>query len=165
LFAAIELFTGLTHTFTGFLIARALFGIVRGGQWGVDVTLAIEQVPTKLRGTMSGILQEGCATGYLLAAVAFYQLFDRFSWRPLFFTGPIPAILFWAVGWLSFPNPKKRLETGCRFTDRGSRFPWGVNRNARTSYSICFSREAQVLNATCVQDETGDVLAGVACEA
>ena len=40
-----------------------------------------------------------------------------------------------------------------------------VNRNARTSYSICFSREAEVLNATRVQDETGDVLAVVACEA
>jgi MFS transporter, SHS family, lactate transporter len=94
LFAGIEVFTGLTHTFTGFLVARAVFGIVMGGQWGVGVTLAMEQVPTKLRGTMSGILQEGYAIGYLLAAGAFYLLFDRFSWRPLFFIGPIPAVLF-----------------------------------------------------------------------
>jgi MFS transporter, SHS family, lactate transporter len=93
LFAVVEVFTGFAHSFTTFLIARAVFGIVMGGQWGVGVTLAMEQVPTKLRGTCSGILQEGYAIGYLLAAAAFYLLFDRFSWRILFFVGPIPALL------------------------------------------------------------------------
>jgi SHS family lactate transporter-like MFS transporter len=63
-----------------------------GGQWGVGVTLAMEQVPVRLRGTLSGVLQEGYAFGYLLAAAAFFFLFDRFSWRPLFLIGPIPAI-------------------------------------------------------------------------
>lgn len=93
LFAVVEVFTGLAHSFTTFLVARAVFGIVMGGQWGVGVTLAMEQVPTKLRGTYSGVLQEGYAIGYLLAAAAFYLLFDRFSWRILFFVGPIPALL------------------------------------------------------------------------
>ena len=93
LFAVIEVFTGLAHTFTQFLVIRAIFGIVMGGQWGIGVTLAMEQVPSRLRGTMSGVLQEGYAIGYLLAAGAFYCLFDRFSWRPLFFIGPLPAIV------------------------------------------------------------------------
>jgi SHS family lactate transporter-like MFS transporter len=92
LFAVVELCTGFAHSFTMFLIIRAIFGIVMGGQWGVGVTLAMEQVPVRLRGTLSGVLQEGYAIGYLLAAAAFFFLFDRFSWRPLFLIGPIPAI-------------------------------------------------------------------------
>ena len=38
------------------------------------------------------MLQEGYATGYLFAAAAFYLIFDRFGWRPLFFLGPLPAL-------------------------------------------------------------------------
>lgn len=92
LFAVVEVCTGFAQNFTMFLIIRAIFGIVMGGQWGVGITLAMEQVPVRLRGTMSGILQEGYAIGYLLAASAFFFLFDRFSWRSLFFIGPLPAI-------------------------------------------------------------------------
>lgn len=93
LFALVEVLTGYTRHFHTFLAARALFGIVMGGQWGVGVTLAMEQVPVRLRGILSGVLQEGYAIGYLLAAGTFYVLFDRYSWRPLFFVAPIPAIL------------------------------------------------------------------------
>lgn len=93
LFAFVEVLTGYTRHFHTFLAARALFGIVMGGQWGVGVTLAMEQVPVQLRGVLSGVLQEGYAIGYLLAAGTFYVLFDRYSWRPLFFVAPIPAVL------------------------------------------------------------------------
>jgi MFS transporter, SHS family, lactate transporter len=92
LFAVVEGFTGFSHSFREFLIARAIFGVVMGGQWGVGVSLAMEKVPIRLRGIVSGILQEGYAIGYLLAAAAFFFLFDRISWRPLFFLGIVPAI-------------------------------------------------------------------------
>jgi SHS family lactate transporter-like MFS transporter len=92
LFAVVEVCTGFAHSFTQFLIIRAIFGIVMGGQWGVGVSLAMEQAPVRLRGTLSGILQEGYAIGYLLAAAAFFFLFDHWSWRPLFFLGPLPAL-------------------------------------------------------------------------
>ena len=93
LFAVVEMCTGFAHSFTMFLIIRGIFGIVMGGQWGIGVTLAMEQVPVRLRGTLSGVLQEGYAIGYLLAAAAFFFLFERFSWRPLFFIGIVPALL------------------------------------------------------------------------
>lgn len=93
LFAVVEVLTGLARNFPQFLMIRAIFGIVMGGQWGIGVTLAMEQVPARLRGIMSGVLQEGYAIGYLLAGAAFYLFFDRFSWRPLFFLGPLPALL------------------------------------------------------------------------
>jgi MFS transporter, SHS family, lactate transporter len=91
--AAVQLFTGLAPTFFSFLILRALFGLVMGGQWGVGASLAMEKVPTEKRGLFSGILQEGYALGYLLAAVAYFMFFDRWGWRPLFFLGSLPALL------------------------------------------------------------------------
>jgi SHS family lactate transporter-like MFS transporter len=92
-FAVVEVFTGLAHTFGQFILIRAVFGIVMGGQWGVGASLAMEKVPIRLRGILSGLLQEGYAIGYLLAAAAYSILYDRFSWRPLFFLGPLPALV------------------------------------------------------------------------
>src|ERR1700736_1042278 len=93
LFAAVEMLTGLARNFVWFLIIRSVFGIVMGGQWGLGTSLAMEKVPPKVRGLLSGLLQQGYATGYLLAALAFYLMFDHYSWRPLFFLGAIPALL------------------------------------------------------------------------
>lgn len=92
LFACVELKTGFATSFRQFLIARAAFGLVMGGQWGVGISLAMERVPVRLRGILSGLLQQGYAIGYLLAAIAFFFIFDRWSWRPLFFLGSLPAI-------------------------------------------------------------------------
>jgi len=92
-YSVIEVASGLAPNFKTFLILRALFGIGMGGEWGVGASLAMEKVPPKLRGLLSGFLQQGYATGYLLAAISFYLLFERFGWRPLFFLGGLPALL------------------------------------------------------------------------
>ena len=92
-YSVIEVASGLAPNFRTFLILRALFGIGMGGEWGVGASLAMEKVPPKLRGLLSGFLQQGYATGYLLAAISFYLLFERFGWRPLFFLGGLPALL------------------------------------------------------------------------
>jgi SHS family lactate transporter-like MFS transporter len=91
--AAVQLFTGLAPTFVSFLVLRALFGMVIGGQWGVGASMAMEKVPVAKRGLFSGILQEGYAAGYLLAAIAYFAFFSRWGWRPLFFLGSLPALL------------------------------------------------------------------------
>jgi SHS family lactate transporter-like MFS transporter len=64
-----------------------------GGEWGVGASLAMEKVPPKLRGLLSGLLQEGYAVGYLLAALCYFFIYPRFGWRPLFFIGGLPALL------------------------------------------------------------------------
>jgi SHS family lactate transporter-like MFS transporter len=92
-YSVIEVASGLAPNFKTFLILRALFGIGMGGEWGVGASLAMEKVPPKLRGLLSGFLQQGYATGYLLAAVCYFLLFERFGWRPLFFLGGLPALL------------------------------------------------------------------------
>jgi MFS transporter, SHS family, lactate transporter len=92
-YSVIEVLTGLTHRYSTFLILRALFGIGMGGEWGVGASLTMEKAPPRLRGLLSGLLQEGYAAGYLLAAVAYALVFPRWGWRPLFFIGGLPAVV------------------------------------------------------------------------
>src|SRR5207302_5698912 len=92
-FSIVEVASGLAPTFTSFLVLRALFGIGMGAEWGVGASLVMEKVPPKLRGVFSGLLQQGYAMGYLLAALAYFFVFPRWGWRPLFFIGGLPALL------------------------------------------------------------------------
>ena len=68
-YSIVEVLTGLAPNYATFLVLRALFGIGMGGEWGVGASLAMEKVPPRWRGVLSGLLQEGYAMGYLLAAV------------------------------------------------------------------------------------------------
>jgi MFS transporter, SHS family, lactate transporter len=92
-YSAVEVASGFAPNFTVFLILRLLYGIGMGGEWGVGASLALESVPAKWRGLLSGLLQEGYALGYLLAAVAYWTVFPHWGWRALFFLGGAPALL------------------------------------------------------------------------
>jgi len=92
-YSIVEVLSGFAPSYTVFLVLRALFGIGMGGEWGVGASLAMEKVPPRLRGVFSGLLQQGYAVGYLLAAVTYYLVFPRWGWRPLFFIGGLPALL------------------------------------------------------------------------
>jgi SHS family lactate transporter-like MFS transporter len=89
----VEVATGFVHSYTAFLVLRALFGIGMGGEWGVGASLAMEKAPRHRRGIFSGLLQEGYACGNLLAAICYFFVFPRWGWRPMFFIGGIPALL------------------------------------------------------------------------
>ena len=92
-YSAVEVLSGLAPNYASFMILRALFGIGMGGQWGVGASLAMEKVPPRWRGLLSGFLQQGYATGNILAAGCYFFLFDKLGWRPLFFIGGLPALL------------------------------------------------------------------------
>jgi MFS transporter, SHS family, lactate transporter len=92
-YSIVEVLSGLAQSYTTFLLLRALFGIGMGGEWGVGASLAMEKVPPRLRGVFSGLLQQGYALGYLLAAMAYAFVVPRWGWRPLFFLGGLPALL------------------------------------------------------------------------
>jgi MFS transporter, SHS family, lactate transporter len=82
-----------------FLALRALFGIAMGGEWGLGSSLAMESIPPQARGLVSGILQCGYPTGFLLAAVAYGLLFGRtfgdytIGWRAMFLLSVLPAFV------------------------------------------------------------------------
>src|SRR5438105_10558390 len=92
-YSVVEVLSGLAPSYWTFMVLRALFGIGMGGEWGVGASLAMEKVPPKLRGVLSGLLQEGYATGYLLAAGCYFFVYPRWGWRPMFFIGGLPALL------------------------------------------------------------------------
>jgi SHS family lactate transporter-like MFS transporter len=92
-YSMIEVASGFAPHFTAFLVLRALFGIAMGGEWGVGASLAMESVPAKWRGVLSGILQQGYALGYMLASFAYFFILPYFGWRAMFFLGGAPALL------------------------------------------------------------------------
>jgi SHS family lactate transporter-like MFS transporter len=96
-YSVLEVASGLAPSFRVFLALRLLYGVGMGGAWGLGASLAMESVPTKMRGFLSGILQEGYALGNLLAAIAFWTVFPRWGWRAMFFIGIIPALLTLAI--------------------------------------------------------------------
>ncbi len=92
-YAVVEVLSGLAPNYTIFLILRALYGIGMGGEWGVGASLAMESAPPRWRGVLSGVLQEGYACGYLIAALVYAGVFPHWGWRPMFFVGGLPALL------------------------------------------------------------------------
>lgn len=89
LVAILEVGSGFVQTFSQFLAVRSLFGIAMGGVWGLASSTALENLPVETRGLASGVLQQGYAVGYLIAAVINLQLVPEVSagWRSLFWTG------------------------------------------------------------------------------
>jgi MFS transporter, SHS family, lactate transporter len=92
-FSLIEVLSGLAPNYRIFFFLRLLYGIGMGGEWGVGASLAMESVPAKWRGFISGLLQEGYALGFLLAAAVYRLVYPHWGWRPLFFIGGLPALL------------------------------------------------------------------------
>ncbi|ADW75862.1 MULTISPECIES: MFS transporter [Rahnella] len=93
LFSFFELCTAAAPSLTVFLILRVIYGIAMGGVWGVASSLAMETIPDRSRGVMSGIFQAGYPFGYLLAAVVYGLLFNVVGWRGMFVIGAVPVFL------------------------------------------------------------------------
>jgi SHS family lactate transporter-like MFS transporter len=92
-YSAMELATAFSTSIEMLLVFRALFGIGMGGEWGLGASLALETVPTKARGLVSGMLQQGYAVGNLMAAALYWTVYDAIGWRGLFIVGVAPALL------------------------------------------------------------------------
>ena len=93
LFSVFELATSVAPSLTALLVLRFLFGIAMGGEWGIGASLAMESIPPKARGAISGLLQSGYPCGFFLAALANWLLVDHIGWRGLFVVGTLPALL------------------------------------------------------------------------
>jgi SHS family lactate transporter-like MFS transporter len=93
IYSLLELLSGFAPSLFTLLILRALFGIAMGGEWGVGGALTMETVPAKSRGVVSGLLQAGYPSGYLLASIVFGVLYQYVGWRGMFFIGVAPALL------------------------------------------------------------------------
>jgi len=96
-YSILEMASGFAPSMSVLLILRALFGIAMGGEWGVGSALTMETIPPAARGFVSGLLQTGYPSGYLLASLAVYLFYDRLGWRYMFLLGMLPAILVFFI--------------------------------------------------------------------
>ena len=84
---------------TVFLILRALFGVAMGGEWGLGSSLVMESIPPEARGPVSGLLQAGYPSGFLLASVVYGLFYGRhiagyeIDWRVMFLFSALPAFV------------------------------------------------------------------------
>lgn len=95
-YSAVEVGTGFCATYAQFIGVRALFGIAMGGIYGNCAATALEDAPIATRGLLSGLLQQGYALGYLLAAAMNVAITNnqRYGWRALFwFGGGCPLLI------------------------------------------------------------------------
>jgi SHS family lactate transporter-like MFS transporter len=93
LFSLFELASAFAPSLAVLIVLRALFGFAMGGEWGLGSALAMESIPSRARGLVSGVLQAGYPCGFLLASVAYGLLFDHVGWRGMFAVGVLPALL------------------------------------------------------------------------
>jgi MFS transporter, SHS family, lactate transporter len=92
-YSLLELLSGFSPNLATLLVLRALFGVAMGGEWGVGSALTMETIPPKARGAVSGLLQAGYPSGYLIASIVFGVLYQYVGWRGMFFIGVVPALL------------------------------------------------------------------------
>ncbi|KAK4067964.1 MFS H+ sugar transporter [Trichoderma simmonsii] len=139
LFIALELGTGFCNTYKQFLACRALFGVAMGGLYGNAAATALEDCPEEARGIISGMLQQGYAFGYLLAAAFARGLVNTTShgWRPLFWFGACPPVLFIAFR-LMMPETQTYRER------ERMRIEAGQNRSNDESVGKVFIKEGKV---------------------
>jgi SHS family lactate transporter-like MFS transporter len=93
IFSLFEFASGFAPTLTSLLVLRFLFGVGMGGEWGLGASLVMETIPPRLRGPVSGLLQSGYPSGYFVASIVYFLLFDTIGWRGMFMVGVAPALL------------------------------------------------------------------------
>jgi MFS transporter, SHS family, lactate transporter len=115
LYSLFEAASGFAWSYVSFLVIRALFGIAMGGEWGVGSSLAMETIPDRWRGWVSGLLQAGYPMGYFIATLLFGFGYHYLGWRGMFFVGASPAVLIFFINAHIQESPAfQKIKTGPR---------------------------------------------------
>jgi SHS family lactate transporter-like MFS transporter len=101
-----------------------------GGEWGVGASLTMETIPPQTRGVVSGILQTGYPSGYLLASITYFALYGTIGWRGMFMVGALPALLVLFIrakveespAFLARTNVRQDSSFGRMLRDNAGRF-------------------------------------------
>ncbi|KAK0221270.1 carboxylic acid transporter [Armillaria fumosa] len=144
LVAILQLGAGFVNTFSEFLAVRSLFGIGMGGIWGMAASTALENLPVEARGLGSGVMQQGYAVGYLLAACINLKLVPVVpsSWRALFWTASGISLFAAAVRAVLpesefFLKQKAREEGRTNSTEKTKTFIKETGRMVKTHWLLC----------------------------
>ncbi len=83
------------------IILRFIQGLFAGGEWASGSVITMETAPKKMRGLLSGFIQSGYNSGYVIASIIYGlmlnifpgQAFIDIGWRILFFTAVVPGLV------------------------------------------------------------------------
>lgn len=88
---------GFAQNYEQLLVARTLQGLGFGGEWAVGAALMAEAVSAKHKNKAVGFVQSGMALGWagsvIVATILITLLPPEWSWRVVFWTGVIPALI------------------------------------------------------------------------
>ncbi|KQN58025.1 MFS transporter [Erwinia sp. Leaf53] len=112
-FALFEVLSAWSPSLAWFLAFRVIYGVAMGGVWGVASSLAMETIPDRSRGLMSGVFQAGYPCGYLLASVIFGLFYSLVGWRGMFLIGALPILLLPFI-WFKVPESPVWLAARAR---------------------------------------------------
>lgn len=164
-FSLIELLTAFSPNFTVFLVLRAFYGVAMGGEWGLGAALTMEMLPPNRRGLFSGLLQSGYMTGYLLAALVYFLVFNftHWDWRALFVIGALPALLIFFIrssvpespAWLAGRAERVSVPAGLLLKSFVAHWPLFIYAIAFMAALNAMSHGTQDLYATFLQKQHG----------
>jgi len=103
-YSVLNFLIAFTPNIWAFYIACAAFGVAMGGVWGICASLSMETIKPQARGVVSGLLQSGYPSGFLISSLAFGFLYPSIGWRGMFMVGVIPAALIILYIYLCVPE-------------------------------------------------------------
>lgn len=96
-------------------ILRLLAGVGIGGEWAMGGTFVAEEMPESWRVRAAGYMHTGYYVGFLLAALANFNIGSRFGWRAMFLFGGLPALLLaWVRRGVTEPGRWVQKENAVR---------------------------------------------------
>ncbi|NMZ62150.1 MFS transporter [Pseudomonas nitroreducens] len=130
IYSLLELASAFSPNLATFLILRVVYGVAMGGIWGVASSLAMETIPERSRGMVSGLFQAGYPAGYLIASIIYGLFFEVLGWRGMFIVGCLPVVL---VAFIWFKVPESPIWQAAR--ERKESTPlWPV---LRSQWKLC----------------------------
>ena len=106
LYSILSFLIAFTPNILAFYVACAAFGVAMGGVWGICASLSMETIKPQARGFVSGLLQSGYPSGFLISAVIFGYLYPIIGWRGMFMVGVIPAALLILYIYMCVPESR-----------------------------------------------------------
>jgi ACS family hexuronate transporter-like MFS transporter len=110
LWSAVNMFTGLANSVSGFVVFRFILGIGEGFNWPGASKAVAEWFPDAERSVAVAIFDSGSSVGGALAALVIPWIAIAFGWRWAFvFSGLLGFI--WLAAWLRIYHPPERHPT------------------------------------------------------
>ena len=96
-YALFTVLCGFARNYPMLLTFRALQGLGFGGEWAAGAILVAEYAAARYRGRTVAVIQSAWAVGWALAVIVATNVLDHvnsgLSWRIVFWTGALPALL------------------------------------------------------------------------